>query len=174
MTEGEVTEPEYLDGLKSEVKNPLVDIEVHGGIGVPRTIVEYARDRMKDAKKQAKRENDDNLKYEEVWCVFDVDDHPNLADAKEMARDNGLKLAVSNPCIEVWLWLHFAESPGMQDRNKLQKMMRKHIANYNKHVNYADYKNGYDDAVTRAKRLTEGVNPSTTVWRLTESIRKET
>jgi hypothetical protein len=30
-----------------------------------------------------------------VWCVFDVDIHPNLPEAKQQARDNGLSLAIS-------------------------------------------------------------------------------
>jgi hypothetical protein len=105
--------------------------------------------------------------------VFDVDQHPDIPSAKEMARDNGLKLAISKPCIEIWLWLHFAEQPGMQHRHKIQRMMKQHIPGYDKHVDYTNYEDGYPDAVKRAKRLTEGDNPSTGVWRLTQSIRGE-
>jgi hypothetical protein len=39
VTEGKVTEPESLKGLKDAVKNPLVDIEVVGGAGVPRRLL---------------------------------------------------------------------------------------------------------------------------------------
>ena len=133
------------------------------------------------AEKRARREKDENLRFDEVWCVFDIDQHPNVPDAKQMARDNGIELAVSNPCIELWLWLHFADQPGMQDRHRLQAMMKQHIHNYDKHVEYSDYAPGYEEAVRRASRLDEiaredneeGRNPTTGVWRLTESIRSD-
>lgn len=179
VTEGKVTEPEYLYGLANVTKNPRVHIEIVGGAGAPRTIVESARDRKKEAEKQARGERDDNLRYDEVWCVFDIDQHANVPDAKQMARDNGIHLAISNPCIELWLWLHFADQPGMRHGHALYAMMKQHIPNYDKHVDYRDYLNGYDCAVKRASRLDadaeadndEGRNPTTSMWRLTESIR---
>ena len=181
VTEGEVTEPEYLEGFVRATRNPRVRIEVVGAASDPRTIVESAKELRNEAKTQARREKDDNICYDEVWCVFDVDKHPNIPDAKQMARDNGLELAVSNPCFELWLWLHFADQPGMKRPDELQKMMKKHIPNYDKHVDYPDYAAGYDEAVKRASRLDkdakldndEGRNPTTGVWRLTESIRAD-
>lgn len=181
VTEGEVTEPEYLRGFAKAAKNSRVHIEVVGGAGAPKTIVESAKDRKREAEKRARREKDDNLLYDEVWCVFDIDDHHAIPDSKQMARDNGIELAISNPCIEIWLWLHFADQPGMQHRHDMQSMMKQHIANYDKHVDYSDYADGYDAAEKRASRLDEdakadndeGRNPTTGVWRLTESIRSD-
>ena len=181
VTEGEVTEPEYLRGFARATKNPRVRIEVRGGVGVPKTIVEFAKDRKIEAEEQARGAKDDNLRYDEVWCVFDFDEHPNIPDAKQMARDNGIELAVSHPCFELWLWLHFAEQPGMRDRHDLQRMMKQHIPNYDRHVDYSDCSAGYDAAVKRSSRLDEnaaldhdeGRNPTTGVWRLTESIRSD-
>jgi hypothetical protein len=173
VCEGKVTEPEYLHGFFKACQNPRVRIEVHGGQGVPRSIVAYARDRKKQREKQSRRENDDNLRYDQVWCVIDVDEHPNLNDAKQMARDNDLLLAVSNPCIELWLWLHFAEQPGMQHGQDLQRMLTQHVPDYDKHVEYTPFQAGYDNAVRRAERLDDDHNPSTGMWRLTESIRQD-
>ena len=169
VTEGGVTEPEYFRGFAASFHNPRVRIEVVGGAGVPKTIVESAKKRKQDAETRAQRENDENLRYDQVWCVFDFDEHPRIPDAKQMARDNGIELAISNPCIELWLWLHFAEQPGMRDRRDLQRMVAQHIRNYDKHVNYSDYASGYESAVQRALRLDaeaeadneEGRNPST-------------
>lgn len=181
VTEGQVTEPEYLNGFARASHNPRVRIKVKGGAGVPKTIVESAKRLKKQAEKRARSENDENLRYDEVWCVFDFDQHPNIPDAKQMARDNHIELAISNPCIELWLWLHFADQPGMQHRHDLQSMMKKHIPGYDKHVDYSDYAAGYGAAVNRASRLDEnakvaneiGRNPTTGVWRLTESIRSD-
>jgi len=176
VTEGEVTEPEYIRGFTRIYRNLLVEIVIESKAGsAPKTLVEAAKKLKKEAEKQADRKEDDFLKYDEVWCVFDVDEHPNIPSAKEMARDNNIKLAISNPCFEIWLWLHFAEQPGVQHRHELQKKMKQHIPSYsskNKHVNYSDYKDGYETAVSRAKKLEEEVNPSTSVWKLTEQIRK--
>ncbi|MHB8899499.1 MAG: RloB family protein [Thermoguttaceae bacterium] len=179
VTEGEVTEPEYLLQFAKAVRNPRVHVEVVGGVGVPKTIVESAKERKRQAEKRARRENDENLCYDEVWCVFDVDQHPNIPHAKQMAQDCGMELAISNPCIELWLWLHFSDQPGMQHRHTLQRMMKRHIPNYSKHVDYSDYSAGYPTALRRASQLDaqasadgdEGRNPTTGIWRLTESIR---
>jgi hypothetical protein len=178
VTEGDVTEPEYLDGFARASEDSRVRIEVVGGAGVPRTIVESAREFKREAERRARRENDENLRHDEVWCVFDIDQHPNIPDAKQMARDNGLELAISNPCIELWLWLHFADQPGMRHRHDLQRMMKQHVPDYEKHVEFSDYAAGYDAAVRRASRLDadaaanneEGRNPTTGIWRLTSSI----
>ena len=149
--------------------------------GYPKTIVEFAKEHKRKAEKRARRENDDNLLYDRVWCVFDFDEHPKIPDAKQMARDNGIELAMSNPCFELWLWLHFADQPGMRHRHDLRSMMKRHIPNYDKHLDYSDYAAGYDEAYRRASRLDddakadndEGRNPTTGVWRLTESIRSD-
>ena len=180
LSEGLVTEPEYLDGFSQFAKNARVNVEVVGGAGVPKTIVESAKARKKENFKRAWRERDDNLLYDQVWCVFDIDEHLNVPEAMLFARDSGIKVAISNPCIELWLWLHFAEQPGSRHRHDLQKMMEKHIAGYDKHVKFSDLERGYFDAVRRAVRLDdeaqldkdEGRNPSTGFWQLTESIRK--
>ncbi len=98
-----------------------------------------------------------------------------------MARDNGIRLAISNPCFELWLLLHFRESPGMQDRARMKAMLTKHVPGYDKHVEYATYSAGYTQAVKRAERMDKaaeqahesGRNPTTGVYKLTESIRGE-
>jgi hypothetical protein len=96
-----------------------------------------------------------------------------------MARDNEIETALSNPCFELWLVLHLRESPGMQGRNDLIRLMRKHIDGHDKHVDFTVYEGGYESAVARARRLDAdaqtdediGRNPTTGVYRLTESIR---
>ncbi|MFO0905519.1 MAG: RloB family protein [Pirellulales bacterium] len=178
VTEGTVTEPEYLKGFAKSKRNPRVQIVVVEGAGVPKSIVESAKELKQAAEKRARREDDENLKYDEVWCVFDVDQHPNIPEAIQMARDNGMQLAISNPCIELWLWLHFAEQPGMQQRQDLQRMIKRFIATYNKHVDFSVFANGFEDAVRRASRLDSdaeaaaepGRNPTTGFWKLMTTI----
>ena len=178
VSEGEVTEPEYLNG-KNAYHNPRVTIRVADEHGVPMTLVRAAKQHKDNAQRRAAREKDDNLAYDSVWCVFDVDDHPAIGEAKEMARDNGIDLAVSNPCIELWLLLHFTDNPGMQHRATVTNRLKRHVPKYDKHVDFRIYEAGYPEAVTRARRMDQEAeaarephrNPTTGVYRLTELIR---
>ncbi len=168
VCEGKETEPQYFNGLRVDCKNPRVTIKIANEHGVPRTIVEIA--------KTHKHQFD----YDSVWCVFDVDEHPNIPDARQMARDNGIKLAISNPCFELWLLLHFTEPPGCHDRKMIKRRLKGYIEGYDKKVDFGMLKPGLEDALRRAKRLDKQAgdlgkpdcNPTTGVYRLVEVIRK--
>lgn len=179
VTEGEVTEPEYLNGFARSSRNPRVTIVIERGAGVPKTVVQRANELKEEARTRANREGDENLIYDEVWCIFDIDVHPHVPEARQLAEAYEISLAISNPCIELWLYLHFAEQPGMQDRNKMRLLLTKHVPDYDKHVRYANYEQGYDSAVSRASRLDKdaeadgepGRNPTSGMYQLTERIR---
>jgi len=180
VTEGEVTEPQYLDGFAKACRNPRVHIEIVGEGGVPKSVVELAKRRKQEAVLRARRERNDNLAYDEVWAVFDVDEHPRVAEARVMARDNDILLAVSNPCIELWLLLHFRDSPGIRHRDDLPTLLREFVPDYNKHVQFAQYRDGYPAAMARAQKLDKtaeaagepGRNPTTGLYRLIRSIER--
>jgi hypothetical protein len=179
LCEGQNTEPQYLLGFKRWCRNPLVEVVVDAEHGVPLTLVRRAKDARLEAERRAARERDENVAYDEVWCVFDTDEHPHLEQACQMARDNEIEVALSNPCFELWLLLHFRDSPGMQGRKDVGRLLRKHVSEYDKRVDFGDYLPGYGAAVERARRLAaaarddeeDGRNPTTGVHRLTESVR---
>lgn len=174
VCEGKVTEPQYFEGLKRAARNPRVTIRISPQHGVPKTLVEVAKQWKDVAEKEAKREGDDNLRIDSVWCVFDVDEHPGIPEAQQTACDDGIELAVSNPCFELWLLLHFRDSPGMQDRDHIRQLLKHDVPEYDKHVEFSTYSSGYSQAVTRAERLDRmadevrdpGCNPTTGVYRL--------
>ncbi len=178
VCEGENTEPEYLEGLARSCRVALVEIKIHRKHGVPLSLVQFAKAERDRAAKAARMEGDPNLRYDSVWCVPDVDKHPNLPEAKLMAAANGIEIVVSNPCFELWLLLHFQDSPGAKPHRDLLKPLKKHLPKYDKHVDFADFQAGYPQAVKRARRLVEtanrehdpGRNPTTDVYRLTEAI----
>jgi hypothetical protein len=140
--------------------------------------VGVAKKYKREAEEKASREEDENLAYDSVWCVFDIDDHAHVGEAKEMARDNGIELAISNPCFELWLLLHFRDNPGMQHRDKIEKNLKDYVPKYDKHVDYATYSEGYPQAVTRANKMDQDAenahephrNPTTGVYKLTKLI----
>jgi hypothetical protein len=178
VCEGKVTEPSYIQGFVRETRNATVEVRIHGEHGDPRKLVEMAKHKRDEAKARAKREKDDNLAYDEVWCAFDRDQHERFEDACQMARDNQLELAVSNPCVELWLLLHFRESPGAQDREHVRKMLKKFLPDYDKHFDFDRVADLVDRAAKRARRLDKEAkqvgeplrNPTTGFYRLTESI----
>lgn len=180
LCEGIETEKQYFEKLAAHHKNSRIRVKVAGETGVPFSLVDYAKRYKRDSDKEARRRKDENLAFDSVWCVFDVDEHPRLSDAKVMAADNDIKLAISNPCFELWLVLHLRESPGMRGRHDMQGLLKELVPNYNKHVDFAQYAPGYPQAVKRAKRLDEvarqagtpGHNPTTNVYELTELILK--
>ncbi len=181
VCEGQITEPEYFDGFARYCQNPRVTIEIEPGRGVPKSVVEFAKERKKEAEKGASRHADENIAYDSVWCVFDVDDHPALNEASQLARDCGIKLAISNPCVELWLLLHFRDSPGMQHRERIVELLCDYVPDYNKHVKFSLYAASYEQAKARAERMYDSAeadgdldrNPLTTVFKLTEEIRQK-
>lgn len=178
LCEGKVTEPRYLNAFKREFRSQLVDVEVVPECGVPKTLVERAVIMKKGADREARRRGDPYLKYDEVWCVFDVDVHPNLAEAKQQAHDNGLHVAISNPCFELWILLHFQDQRAHEDRGRIQDACRVHLPEFIKEAPYEKLQPNYEEAVKPAQALMdwqsqqgrpEG-NPSTMVHKLTERI----
>ena len=176
--EGEVTEPSYLNGLKVQLQIRLVHIEVVPGGSNPKTLVDHAVERKQQAERDARREKDDNLKYDEVWCVFDVDAHEYIPEAKQKAGANDIRLAISNPCFELWLLLHFRDQRQHIERHQTQSACREHMPAYDKEVPFGLLFPHYQSAVQRALQLDHwqdtrgcaGENPSTGVYQLTERI----
>lgn len=143
-------------------------------------MVEHAVAAKKRDERDAKRGR--GKPYDEIWCVFDVDEHPNIAVAQAMAEQNGISLAVSNPCIELWFLLHFTNRFAYLDRHEAQRLVRTHLGS-GKVLHDTALETlvaRIDDATARAWKLEEkhdgdgsepGANPSSGIWRLVEAIR---
>ncbi len=178
VCEGENTETQYFNKFAEFHRNSLVKVEVATEHDKALAAVRIAKKLKDKAIASAKQEGDKNLRYNSVWCVFDKDDHPYVAEAILMAKKNNIKIALSNPCFELWLILHLRESPGTKHRHKMQELLKKLVIDYDKNVEYEDYRPGYENAVVRAKKLDAlaeevgepGRNPTTGVYNLTEAI----
>lgn len=179
VCEGRKTEHLYFRELQHDVHNPRVHVEVSKETGVPLTVVQNAVRLQQEADTDAARLRDENLKWDDVWAVFDVDEHPHIPEASAMASAHSIHLAVSNPCFELWALLHFCEQRGRIGRHDAQSRLREFMADYEKTLDYARMRNGYSQAVKRAVELERiarctdcpGDNPTTGVYRLTEQIR---
>jgi hypothetical protein len=180
VCEGKKTEPKYLKAFQHAVRNRLVHVEINDDSGVPMTLVTRAAALRSLAEADAQRERDDNLKFDETWCVFDVDEHPRLEEARDKAAQYAISLAISNPCFELWAVLHYQAQAESLDRHTIQKLLGNHIGDYNKELPFEKLWPNYETAVERAAKLQKDAdsngdpcrNPTTGVFRLTEKIRK--
>lgn len=176
VCEGPVTEKQYVEGLGQTIGNPGVNVVISRKHGVPRTIVDAAKEECQELR-AVHREN-----YDEVWCLFDRDKHPHFLESIQIALDRGYRLAVSNPCIELWLWLHHKPSPGAQSHTDMQKMLAHELdADYDKSIRCDFYLtvDRLEYAVAAAYRLDKRAredgepqfaNPSTSMYKLVVSI----
>lgn len=179
--EGERTEPEYLDALKRQpsVRDvAAVDLRVETGQGgsVPRTLVAMATEARS-------RALDEEAEIDEFWCVFDVEwprNHPGLIEAVQQARANGIQLAVSNPCFELWLILHFQDHTAWLDNTQALRLRRQLDGSSDKGLDAAKYMPLIADATRRAagldrRHLQDGTvfphdNPSSGMHRLLAAV----
>jgi hypothetical protein len=180
VCEGMITEKCYFDDVR-HIEHSLIDLEIEPG-GTPKILVERAVERKREADAKARKLKDDNQKYEEVWCVFDVDEHPLIPEAKQQANANGIHLAVSNPCFELWALLHFQDQSAHIDCAKVLRLCRRLMPGYEKRLDYETLRPKYPEALKRAEDLeiwhesrgTAAANPSTMVYRLVERIKAQT
>ena len=145
-----MTEPLYLKAFASlqEVRS-VATLDIRGMGCEPRKLVEEAR-----AVKRSERGQ--STGFTKYWCVFDVEaptQHPRLNEAVQMARDNGISVAISNPCFELWLVLHYTDRESWIDNDGCRSLLRQHDNSQGKSLDGAAYVPRRHQAVTRAKRL---------------------
>ena len=164
--EGE-TENRYFADLCTRLKLP---VRIWPGLKQASRVVERA---VKDLR----RSRGDDAP---IWCVFDHE-HPNMADTLDHADRHHIRCAVSNPCFELWLLLHFQEPPGARNAKSLLDMLKKHLGNYGKRLSRPvldKLHTGRRVAMDRARKLHQQAreegepwrNPVTTVYELVEFL----
>lgn len=179
FVEGKVTEEEYLNRYR-RMHRDAVRVHVDDFRGVPMSLVRRAIEAKKESEKDARRQR--GRAYDEVWCVFDVDQHTSLKEAMALAQEHKINVAVSNPCIELWFLLHFADQTAHIERRDAQKEAEGHTQCKKSLSREAlsDLDERYEEAKARAIRLDEkhdgdvrpfpDDNPSSGVWRIVDSI----
>ena len=152
--EGARTEPDYLRALKQE---PDVGDGASVEIGIaddPQGAVPYTLVSAAAASKT--RSSEEAGEIDEVWCLFDVewpDNHPNLDRAVSLAEESGVQVAISNPCFELWLALHFKDHRESLDTKDAENLRSDHDGSTNKSVSGATYMPLRAVAARRARYL---------------------
>ncbi len=124
FVEGHVTEEGYLLFWRRRARRHTL-VEIHEFHGTPMSLVEKALEVKAEEERQEKRGR--GRAHDEFWCVFDVDEHPRLEQASELAAASDINLAISNPCIELWFLLHFADQTAYIDRRAAQREAKAHL-----------------------------------------------
>lgn len=177
--EGKNTEPEYFKAYEKYVSHSRLELcnqEVHG---VPVTLYEHAK-RKKDvvSSRSYQRENGEK---DQVWIVFDRDEHPNVQLVLNNCRREGIGAAFSNPCFEVWLILHKENYDKDEHRHATQEKCERTCSGYNRNSRkmpkMSELMPLVEEAEARAISLEErrkedhGTAPLTTAYKLTKAMR---
>lgn len=147
FTEGRSSEPDYVNGLKKLphiADDVSLNLELHPEHGVPLTLVQLAAERNKDEE------------VDECWCIFDVEwptNHPNLNASISLAQANGIGLAISNPCFEVWLILHHQDFNKFSDSSAVVSISCALDGRTNKSIDASFYMPFRKEAARRARLL---------------------
>lgn len=175
LTEGEVTEPEYVKILKSIYREVNIQIIDRYAGSTPEILVNKALDYQRNTDKR-------NPKYDEIWCLFDRNEHPNIEAVIQKARNNNIKTAITNPCFELWLVLHQENQSGYVSKENIQKRSQSLGITEGKHLSETGKKllrEKYEDAKRRAQRLEKQhigngskswENPSSQVWKFVDRL----
>jgi RloB-like protein len=179
FVEGLRTEELYLVDWRRRCRDRVL-VTVDPYRGAPLQLVERAVAAKRAETREARRGR--GRGHDQIWCVFDVDEHPNLDRAVRLAAQHGVNLAISNPCIELWFVLHFEDRTAYIDRKeaqgRAQTLLQCGKVLTQPALDALAY--CYPVAADRAKKLDDkhvgdgsptGSNPSSSVWRLIEVIR---
>jgi len=157
--EGE-TEVSYINLLKSVYRIPSIHIhpKIRGNNISSDYIYNYKRDKPT-------HEKDMN------FLMYDLD-VPNMLE--RLSGIEGCILLVSNPCIELWFLLHYKNQTANINNVRCCREMTNRNRTYKKGLIDIKLKekliSKIEDALKRAKGLTEYNNPSSTIYRLIEVL----
>jgi hypothetical protein len=178
VCEGTNTEPQYFAAVATLPEAATVEISTLRGVGDPSNIAKTAEKITKSRELFNHFERND-----EVWAIFDRDEHAHYDQAVRVCEAKGIGVAYSNPCFELWLILHYQCHNSPDDRHTVQKKFEALDSQYNasrgKVCNFDKLCAKIGDAEENAKKLANwreaegsgGGAPSTTVHLLTMKLR---
>jgi RloB-like protein len=181
FAEGKETEPVYFTNWYRQHRDRIiVKVAPHQNVTTPMELVRRAIKQRAGDLRESKRGLGDA--YDEYWCVFDVDTHPYLNEALQLARSEDIRVALSNPCIELWITIHFQDQTAYLSTEAAEEKAAVLLGCGKAPTPTALERlvERYNDAKERARQLDKkhenhgsppNSNPSTGVWRLVDIIK---
>lgn len=178
--EGKKTEAIYLTAWHRLYREKVIVKVAPHEHTTPFELAETAAAQRRNDLSEAKRGR--GAAFHQYWCMFDVDVHPKIPDALELARANNINVALSSPCLELWFLLHFENQTAYIDRKDAQTRSKAALG-CDKALTPAALNllvANYDQAKSRAQALAikhEGDesskpwNPHSEVWKLVDEIK---
>ncbi len=169
--------PNYFEALRANrrLSQQMFIIDRDSSASDPKGVVDRAVTRAEDLHDKGEFEDDD-----QVWCVIDVDAHTTMNDAIQRARSNKIRLAISNPCFEYWLLVHFENSATpYANCDAVISALKKYISDYSKgKTEFNDIIKQADETAKRARTLHQSKAepdpvkccPCTTIYKLIEAM----
>jgi hypothetical protein len=166
VSEGDKTEPNYFNEIRKFHRFPTANVLVLPSDKgtAPIQVVEYAAElfRKGDPHKRIQPRA-----FEQVFAVFDRDDHESYFDALRLAESLDQKLKndakqlvrfhaiASVPCFELWLLLHYENIRAPLHRDEVLQRLHRHFPDYTKGASnvFDATRNLLDIATQRAKAL---------------------
>ena len=190
VCEGEKTEPTYFKHFKKRDKLLRIEI-VKGAKG---TSYQALINTALEAKERHVSKTESEWA---VWCVSDVDadiktpynqssKNSQLKEYAKKAANNGFKIALSNPCFELWFLLHFTYTTGsLQNYSAVSRKLSEYLPQYEKNsdifnllldkqktaINHAKKLKAFHIEQGKPDYMNSSVNPSTAVWELVEALK---
>lgn len=105
VTDTEATEENYFNGLRDSLPK-----EISG-----RIVIKVSKTNTEQLVATCKKWAETQPQYGEPWIVFDRDKVLEFDKIIEQAKNNGIKVGWSNPCIEIWFSAYFGNMPTTDD-----------------------------------------------------------
>lgn len=171
VSEGSKTEPLYFKEIRTAYRLHTANVEVQPSeLGTePIQVVQYAHNLFEHGDKH---KGIQPRAFEQVYAVFDRDDHRTYFNALNLAESLDGKLrndsrqpvkfcaVASVPDFELWLLLHFEDIQHPLHRDEVFQRLKQHIPGYEKAAGgaFARTRDLLDLATQRARRLAERSN----------------
>jgi len=105
VTDTEETEQNYMYGLRDSIPR-----ELQGKL-----VIKVIKTKSNNLVDEARNLASVNPQYGEIWIIFDRDEVKNFDEIIRQAKDKGISVGWTNPCIEEWFNAYFGVMPTYQD-----------------------------------------------------------
>lgn len=182
LCEGSKTEPQYFYQYISRFCRVPVRVKVE------KTKRNTPLELVKEAIKLKKKSPSCDV----FWIVYDRESEINCSEyihqqVRDIAKTNGIQIAISNICFEVWLLLHYTKSIpqcdsclALTNRREFQENFPRYLKNAEIHFSREDIDNARENAKEMNQRTISGSdsswnvpskwNPYTNVYEVLDSI----
>jgi hypothetical protein len=151
VCEGRKTEPEYFRETQKRWKIQRLKIAPVSDRSSPKDVVERA------VIWREKFEKEMRVEFDQVWCVFDHDEHETFEVALNEAAKEKIQVAYSIPCFEFWYLLHFEYTTRpFRDFSEVESQLKQYMKPYKKaSADVASFLPHVEKAIENARRVRE-------------------